>query len=400
MPPPCCPVSGSTEIKRLIEFREVPVLCNVLYDDQESARDATRGNLDLVYVPESGHLFNAAFDPARIDYTSTYENSLHHSSRFQRYATDLADRLIATYDVRDKTVVDIGCGNGEFLGLVCERGDNTGIGYDPSYEPDVKDADRPFTVVQDLYSEKYAAHPADFICCRHVLEHVSDPLGFARTIRQAVGDRTDTTVYVEVPNAMFILQNAAIWDLIYEHYSYFTPSSLAHLFRRAGFEVIRTGTAFGGQYLQMELRPADSSGTPPDPGTPDSVQLEKRVQHFVRESADMRTRWQHLFEKLAAQRESAVVWGAGSKGVMILNMIPEAQETVRHAVDINPRKQSRYIAGTGHPIVPPSHLVDVLPDTVVVMNANYKPEIRDRVYELGLSPNFEVATRSSTQGNP
>ena len=400
MPPLRCPVSGSTEIERLIEFPEVPVLCNVLYDDRESARNAPRGDLDLAYAPQSGHLFNAAFDPDKIDYTSTYENSLHHSPRFQRYATSLADRLIDTYDVRTQTVLEIGCGNGEFLSLLCERGNNTGVGYDPSYERSSADPDQPFTVVPEAYSNEHAAHSADLICCRHVLEHLSDPLSFAGTLRRTIGDHTETVLYVEVPNALFILQNAVIWDLIYEHYSYFTPSSLAYLFRRAGFEVIRTGAAFGGQYLQIELRPVDSNGSSPETALPDTVQLGKQVQHFVRESAEMRSRWRHLFEKLGGQGESAVVWGAGSKGVMILNMIPETQKTVRHAVDINPRKQGRYIAGTGHPIVPPSHLTDDPPDTVFVMNANYQPEIRDRVHELGLSPNFEVATRSSTQGNP
>jgi len=387
-----CPVSGSTEVEPFLDLPQVPVLCNVLYESREDATGAARGDLALGYVPKSGHLYNTAFDPDKITYAQTYENSLHHSPRFQEYATGLADRLIETYDVRDQTVVDIGCGNGEFLGLLCERGDNSGIGYDPSYEPDPEDENRPFTVVQDLYSEKYADHPADFICCRHVLEHVSDPLGFARTIRRAIGDRADTTVYVEVPNALFTLREGALWDLIYEHYSYFTPASLAYLFRRAGFDVLRVGGAFDGQYLQIELRPGEPEENPSLQGDLDPARVTEAVERFADRSREKRDRWSDLFAEVDSRNQTAVLWGAGSKGVTILNAISAAADATEYVVDINPQKQGKHVAGAGHKIVPPSFLREYRPDLVVLMNGIYEDEIRQTVEELGLRPEFEVAT--------
>ena len=40
--------------------------------------------------------------------------------------------LIRRYDLRGKEVIEIGCGKGEFLSLLCEVGDNRGVGFDPA----------------------------------------------------------------------------------------------------------------------------------------------------------------------------------------------------------------------------------------------------------------------------
>jgi hypothetical protein len=38
-------------------------------------------------------------------------------------------------------------------------------------------------------------------------------------------------VYFEVPNGGYILRDQACWELIYQHFSYFTERSLVTLFR-------------------------------------------------------------------------------------------------------------------------------------------------------------------------
>lgn len=80
-----------------------------------------------------------------------------------------------------------------------------------------------------------------------------------------------------------------------------------------------------------------------------------------------------------------VVWGAGSKAVAFLNALG-SDDAVECCVDINPFRQGRYMAGTGHQIVSPSHLKPSPPDAVVVMNPIYVPEIRRETSGLGLRP--------------
>jgi hypothetical protein len=90
----------------------------------------------------------------------------------------------------------------------------------------------------------------------------------------------------------------------------------------------------------------------------------------------------------AARR--TVVWGAGSKGVTFLNILPNSHQ-ISYVVDINPRKHGMFVAGSGQKIVPPSFLVEYRPDVVVVMNAIYIDEIRRTMEDLGLSVEYVVA---------
>ncbi|PEN11212.1 hypothetical protein CRI94_16655 [Longibacter salinarum] len=391
-----CPITKTRDTTPVLSIREVPVLCNVLYDSREDAMVAERDDIDLVFSPASGHLFNAAFDSTRIAYSQTYENSLHHSPRFQAFASELARRLVRTYDVRGETVTDIGCGNGEFLTLMCEAGNNRGVGFDPSYDSENVDpaVGRGITIIPDEYRSAYAEIEARLITCRHVLEHISEPLLFMRTIRQASRWHSDTVVYLEVPNADFMLRKGAIWDLIYEHVSYYTPQSIRELARQTGFDVLRMEESFGGQYLSVDLRPA-VSGLPPEQPDTDVAGHERvlrnRVDGFSKRYHEKHDRWSKTLSQAAQKGETVVLWGAGSKGVTFLNAVPAAR-AVPAIVDINPSKQGRFVAGTGQPIVAPEALVELQPDLVVLMNGLYRDEVSDMLDALDLSPHLVTAT--------
>ena len=93
--------------------------------------------------------------------------------------------------------------------------------------------------INDLYSEKYTDIEADVIMCRHTLEHIGQTGEFIRMIRRAIGERKDMLVLFELPDVTRVLKENAFWDVYYEHCSYFSPGSLARLFRANNFDVAR-----------------------------------------------------------------------------------------------------------------------------------------------------------------
>ncbi len=92
--------------------------------------------------------------------------------------------------------------------------------------------------------------------CRHTLEHIRPVAEFLATIRRAVGDRRDVVILFEVPDVIRVLEEAAFWDVYYEHCSYFSAGSLARLFRSQGFEVLDARLEYDDQYVIVEARPA------------------------------------------------------------------------------------------------------------------------------------------------
>jgi len=250
-----CPVCGSSRTLEMLRIEGMPLHCNLLWSTREGALTCPKGEIHLTACSGCAHVFNPAFDPARMEYTERYENSLFFSPQFQSYAQGLAQSLIERHSLRSKDIIEIGCGKGDFLKLLCRLGQNRGVGFDPSYDPELETELPEFRVVRDFYGERYEGYAADFICCRHVLEHVPDPAAFVATLRRAIGGSRGTTVFFEVPNGLYSFRDLGIWDIIYEHFSYFTEKSLTTLFHNAGFRVLGTGVEYDNQFLWIEAAP-------------------------------------------------------------------------------------------------------------------------------------------------
>jgi len=324
-------------------------------------------------------------------YAEGYENSLHFSPRFQQYALSKAGELVERYNLHQKDILEIGSGRGDFLKMLVELGNNRGIGFDPSYAgPPPGEMVEGITFIQDYYSDKYTNYPADFVLSRHVLEHIPEPGGFLSMLRQVIGERQQIVVFFEVPNGLYTLHEMGIWDVIYEHYSYFNTLSLTEAFRKNGFKVLRTAEAFENQYLTIEAGPAtavDSIGGP-DPAALQVILAG--AQRFAEKHREKVSTWRNQLNKLRQNQHKAVIWGAGSKGITFLNTF-DAQDVIEYVVDINPRKEGKFVSGGGQTIVPPDFLQHYQPEVVIIMNPNYKEEIQGRLKDLGVKTSVIAA---------
>lgn len=390
-----CIVCHSDNTEIAVEIPQVPVLCNILWPSREEALAVPKVDIELAFCHNCGHLYNPGFDPSLMVYTQEYENSLHFSPRFQQYAEQLAADLIARHGLQDKDIIELGCGKGDFLKIICGEGGNRGVGFDKSYVPDnpaesvvqchsangQKTGEVRF--IQDWYSEDYSDYPADFIMCRHVLEHIEEPYSYLMELRQILGDRNDVTVFFEVPNALFTLKDLAIWDIIYEHCSYYSKYSLEHLFTRCGFAVNDIYEAYEGQFLCIEATPTADDVKPALNPAEIASDLATFAERYATKSRQERATLAHLKD----EGKRIVVWGSGSKGITFLNML-RLQEQVKYAVDINPRKQGKFITGAGQEIVPPSRLQDYRPEFVIVMNPVYLDEIKLMMTDMNLDAEY------------
>jgi len=387
-----CPACEGAQTKVFFELPSVPVNSITLWPSYEEAVRCPAGAIELAFCSRCGAIYNQAFDRSVLTYDSRYDNSLHYSPSFQRYAEGLADQLIARFDLHGKDVIEVGCGKGDFLALLCERGGNRGLGFDPTYEHDRVDtsAGQGFGVTRDFYSQAYAEQPADFVCCRHVLEHIPDPRPFLSDIRRGISHRVNCGVFFEVPNALFTLCHMGIWDIIYEHCFYYTAASLEHLFKLSGFRALNMYEAFGGQYLCLEAKPAvEDCNTVAVKSGQQMAELSGAVDAFAERYKQQIADWRHTLGFFRGAGKRVALWGAGAKGATFLNALRDVSG-VEYIVDVNPHKHGRFVPGTGQKVVGPDFLPKYRPDLIVITNPNYETEIRRAVAELDLRPEFRV----------
>jgi hypothetical protein len=216
------------------------------------------------------------------------------------------------------------------------------------------------------------------------LEHIQNVREFVSMVRRSIGNRHETTVFFQIPDVTRVLKDVGFWDVYYEHCSYFSPGSLARLFRASGFDVMALGTEYDGQYLMIETRPSRGTPTRPLPEEDDIADLRKDVAFFAEHIGPTLARWRQVLGDLQRQKKKVVIWGGGSKGVAFLTTLNITDE-ILYAVDINPFKHGTYMAGTGQEIVGPEFLKEYRPDAVIVMNPIYCNEIGRDLEKLGVS---------------
>ncbi|MDS4028144.1 MAG: class I SAM-dependent methyltransferase [Candidatus Contendobacter sp.] len=382
-----CP-SCSAQGMRVFHRQElIPTNSCILLGSREEALAYPCGRIELAFCSTCGFISNMAFDPKLTEYSGRYEETQGFSETFNAFHRDLAQRLIDRYQLRDKDILEIGCGKGEFLLLLAELGNNRGVGFDPAYREErvLGKTVNQVRFIKDFYSEQYADYHADFVCCKMTLEHIHPTAEFIGTVRRAVGNRSEVLVFFQIPEVTRILRDCAFEDIYYEHCSYFSPGSLARLFRLNGFDVLRLETEYADQYLTIEARPARCTPSPSLPKENDLSQLANYVDEFPAKYETKLATWRRIIGEAAARHRRIVLWGSGSKAVSFLTTL-QVDEHIEYAIDINPHRQGYFMPATGQRIAAPSFLREYRPDVVIVMNAVYRDEIARDLSAMQLQP--------------
>lgn len=381
-----CAVCGSAGMEAFYEVSGIPTQSCVLLDSASEALAYPAGDLLLALCPECGFIQNVRFDPALVDYSKPTEESQAFSGRFQAFARELAARLVERHDLVGRSVLEVGCGKGDFMHLLAEAGIGSGIGIDPGFLPDRLDGETgPVTFIRDWYDERHMSLTADLVVTRHLLEHVPNVGEFLAWLVTSTASTPGARLFTEVPDVARVLDEGAFWDVYYEHCSYFTLGSLGRALRRAGLALEDLELAFDGQYLLSSAVPS-ADGSVHSAEEPVS-QLAPLVTSFARLAATSRARWSTRIDDVLEGGGRVCLWGGGSKAVAFLTTLGlEADPDKLLVVDINTHKQGRWLPGTSICVSPPERLQVEPPELVVPMNAAYVDEITADLDTMGLSP--------------
>ncbi len=387
-----CPLCGATTLLDFLRVTNVPIAVGLLWPTQAEAQQSPTGDIQLTYCQQCGFVHNRLFEPAKLVYAPGYEISLHHSPLYRTFMTEVAQHLLEEYALRNKSVVEIGCGKAIFLQILCQLGVDEGFGFDPALEQEgvAMIGQARLTLIRDYYTQQYAHLPHALICCRHLFNQLAQPRDFLATLRQMIGDQTDTVLYFEMPNREYSFRGQATWNVFYERCSYFTEQTLAQIFVNGGFEVLHVGPCYADdQYLGIEARPSTVHSWINSPVGAAQARLPAALVAYAAHYRQKISDWQTRLRTMQQAHQRVVAWGSGGQGITFLNIL-QTQQQVAYVVDINPERQGKFVPGSGQQVVGPAFLQDYRPDVVLITNPTYEHEIKQAVAALGLTCEFLV----------
>ncbi len=387
-----CPLCASSHLELVLRASDQPLLLNHLCSTRVDALAAPRGDLEFHGCLECGFVHNAAFDPDAVRYEPGYVNDQSHSGVFRSHLDRVSARLARLIDGAPGAIIEVGCGQGDLLRELCLRTGRTGIGFDPALRASAQIA--PSVEVRaarfDEHSLDQTHAPIALLFCRHVLEHLPEPVAMMRTMTASIADHPQASLYLEVPTFEWIAEHRAFYDLFNEHCSLFSAASMTYALQSTCCPSSTVEHVFDGQYLTATMRRGGSEA---------GSRLTRPLDFAAvrRHLADEKNRWHTRFEELL-DVGPVVVWGGAAKGVSVVNHLGLDHRRLPHIIDINPGKQGRFVPVTGQRIIAPNELASVLATgstpTVVIMNPNYEHEIARQLVSLGIAARIEVISGS------
>ena len=367
-----CPICNGIQISLFLIRKNIPIHQHLLFSSEESAINTKRGDLELVICAECGFTFNRSFDTSLMEYGQQYDNSQTFSKYFESYLSELVNILVTNHGVKNCNIVEVGCGKGLFLRKLIENEDwnNFGFGFDPTYIGPEKDFNGRLKFQKTFFDKTSDIPKIDIVICRHVIEHISNPLIFLKSIKDTFPNNSKIKFFFETPTIEWILRNNVFQDFFYEHCSYFTAESLVTCFEKAGFHVNNIKHVFNGQYLWLEAILPNVK--------PEMSKKSKNILKFAKEFSlneqDSILKWRKKVTDLKNNGKVAI-WGAGAKGVTFVNLIDPEKKLIDFVIDLNPKKQHKFLPGTGHPIIDYTEISKNQIKHAILMNHNYRQEI-------------------------
>jgi 2-polyprenyl-3-methyl-5-hydroxy-6-metoxy-1,4-benzoquinol methylase len=147
-----------------------------------------------------------------MEYGQQYDNSQTFSKYFESYLSELVNILVTNHGVKNCNIVEVGCGKGLFLRKLIANKDWNNFSFDPTYVGPEEDFNGRLKFQKTFFDKTSNISKIDIVICRHIIEHISNPVDFLKSIKDTFPNNSKIKFSFETPTIKWILRNKVFWD--------------------------------------------------------------------------------------------------------------------------------------------------------------------------------------------
>ena len=350
----CILCGNAVKSTPILEFENMPASAQNI-PDYEALKDETGMSFNLIQCEKCGLV---QLDCTPVDYYKDVIRSGGYSSTMKDLRTIQYKNLIKKYNLIGKKIVEIGCGQGEFL-LPLKEFDVKPFGIENKKSlANIAKANgiKVFNgfINDDLEAIKNKG-PFDAFLSFNFIEHQPDPNKMLSSIYEIMSD--DGVGIITAPSFEYIIENGSYYEFIRDHIAYYTFDTLCFLANKNGFDVI-----------EKEMINRDTL----------SVIVKKRqlfnCNRLKESQLILQNEFENLIGKYKSRNMTVSVWGASHQGFTVLSTL-KLGEKIEYVIDSAPFKQNKFAPSSHIPIVSPEYFGSNPTDAVIIIAPGYSDEI-------------------------
>jgi len=219
---------------------------------------------------------------------------------------------------------------------------------------------------------------ADVFLANNVLAHVADLNGFVEGIAVVLKD--SGVAVMEMPYVADLVDRHEFDTIYHQHLCYFSVTALSRLFERHGLSLnrIRRLPIHGGSlrlFVEHRSEVDDSVRTMLAEEHARGVDAVAYHRRFAAAVAETKERLMALLDGLVRDGKRIAAYGAAAKATTLMSYCGIDRSIVEYVVDRSTFKQGRFMPGVRLEIFPTEHLLEDMPDCVLLFPWNFADEI-------------------------